>query len=60
MYDIKCHELAEAFLSDEPEPMQTAKNIARLAQTIQTAIEDEIESIRQDAEREAKYTESAA
>jgi len=42
MYDSKCYDLAEAFLSDEPE-VNTAENRHVLAQLIQQAIEDFIE-----------------
>ena len=39
-YDPKCYELAEYFLSDEPD--LTPSRIAALAQVIQDAIEDEL------------------
>lgn len=38
-YDVKCHELAEAFLSDEPS-INTKENVSELAQLIQDAIEN--------------------
>jgi hypothetical protein len=44
-YDNKCYELAEAFLSDEPE-IDTAKNRDQLAKDIQQVIEDFIESAK--------------
>jgi hypothetical protein len=37
-YDTKCHDLAEAFLAEQPEKLKT--RVADLAQTIQDAIED--------------------
>lgn len=40
-YDEKCYELAEEFLSDEPlAGFNTEKRCDRLAQLIQTTIED--------------------
>jgi hypothetical protein len=45
-YDTKCYELAEAFLSDEPE-IDTEKNRDLLAKDIQQAIEDFIESAKE-------------
>jgi hypothetical protein len=44
-YDVKCEELAKAFLDDEPE-LESDSNIMSLAQTIQDAIEDWIEEHR--------------
>jgi len=38
-YDVKCEELAKAFLDDEPE-LKSDPNIMSLAQAIQEAIED--------------------
>jgi hypothetical protein len=38
-FDTKCHDLATAFLSDEPK-LDTPQNRNFLAQVIQTAIED--------------------
>lgn len=38
-YDLKCYDLAEHFLADEP-ALKSDANIAKLAQEIQTAIED--------------------
>lgn len=38
-YDVKCYELAEAFLEDEPH-LNTKGRRSDLAQIIQTAIED--------------------
>lgn len=40
-YDTKCYDLAVAFLADTPE-IDNEKTRDRLAQSIQTAIEDEI------------------
>lgn len=45
-YDARCEELARVFLDSEPPEVQTEENIARLAQVIQTAIEDELEDLR--------------
>lgn len=44
-YDTKCFNLAEGFLSDEPD-LDTERNRRRLATTIQRAIEDEIAGFR--------------
>jgi hypothetical protein len=49
-YDPKCYDLAEAFLEDEDDKLNTAANIDRIAQRIQDNIEDEILRIRQDAD----------
>lgn len=38
-FDTKCHDLATAFLGDEPK-LDTPENRDALAQIIQTAIED--------------------
>lgn len=46
-YDTKCQDLAEAFLSDEPD-LRTAENTKDLAQLIQITIEDFIEAARRD------------
>lgn len=48
-YDPKCHEIAVRFLDDEPDFLNNV-NIARIAQRVQDAIEDEIDCIKQDAE----------
>ena len=40
-YDVKCYELAEAFLEDEG-IINTSENTERLAQLIQDTIESEI------------------
>ena len=40
-YDIKCYELAKAFLADEPE-LETHADCDAIAQAIQDCIEDEI------------------
>lgn len=42
-YDVKCYDIAEAFLGDEPH-LDTEKRRSELAQIIQTAIEDFISS----------------
>ena len=42
-YDVKCEELAKAFLDDEPE-LKSDPNIMSLAQAIQEAIEDWLEA----------------
>lgn len=42
-YDLKCYDLAEDFLGDEPH-LNTEKRRDELAQIIQTAIEDFISS----------------
>jgi hypothetical protein len=44
-FDIKCLELAQHFLGDEPD-MNTSAARTTLAQTIQQAVEDEIEFMR--------------
>lgn len=44
MFDTKCLELAEAFLEDEAP--QVRRHANTLAQTIQDAIEDELEVLR--------------
>ena len=38
-YDSRCHDIAEAFLEDEP-AMKSARNVRRLAQCVQDSIED--------------------
>lgn len=45
MYDPLCDDLARAFLDDEAEEVRTEANVARLAQAIQTAIEDTLVAI---------------
>jgi hypothetical protein len=45
-YDQKCYDLAEAFLLDEPQ-LSTSADRDALAQAIQSAIEDWIESAKQ-------------
>jgi len=59
MFDPHCYELAESFLCEEPEELQTEQNKARIAQRIQDCIEDEIECIKQDLDdaREAAKDE---
>jgi hypothetical protein len=47
MYDPLCDDLARAFLDDEAEELRTEANVARVAQAIQTAIEDTIVAIYQ-------------
>lgn len=44
-YDSRCHELAKAFLSDEPD-LNTDDMAHALALVIQEAIEDEIDFMR--------------
>lgn len=44
-FDTKCHELAAHFLSDEP-ALNTEAARTTLAQTIQQAVEDEIEFMK--------------
>jgi hypothetical protein len=47
MYDPRCYDLAADFLEDEDvPPRQRAALAAHLAQTIQNAIEAEIEDLR--------------
>lgn len=47
MYDVKCYDLAQAFLEDEEPPaFRSEERINRLAQVIQDAIEDEIDAWR--------------
>jgi hypothetical protein len=48
-YDSKCYDLAEAFLEDEPS-LNTEGRRKQLAQIIQTAIEDEIQWMRDTCE----------
>lgn len=48
-YDTKCYDLAEAFLEDEPSLNTEARRKA-LAQVIQTAIEEEIDWMRDNYE----------
>jgi len=48
-YDVKCLELAEAFLEDD-QVLQHPCHAARLAQHIQSAIEEWIEQARDDYE----------
>jgi hypothetical protein len=45
MYDPLCDDLARAFLEDESPEVRTEANVARLAQAIQTAIEQELIAI---------------
>ena len=45
MYDPHCDDLARLFLQDEPPEVRTEANVARLAQAIQTAIENELVDI---------------
>jgi hypothetical protein len=45
MYDPYCDDLARHFLDDEPLDVRTDANVARLAQAIQTAIENELIAI---------------
>jgi hypothetical protein len=45
MYDPSCDDLARHFLQDEPPEVFTEANVARIAQAIQTAIEDELVDI---------------
>jgi hypothetical protein len=40
MYDTKCYDLAKDFLDDSDKQPYTEQQLADLAQTIQTAIED--------------------
>jgi hypothetical protein len=47
MYDQKCYDLAESFLSDEPQ-LNTEENRKALAQDIQAAIEDFFFSFEKD------------
>lgn len=56
MFDTKCYELAKTFLEDEL--LASGANVNRLAQVIQTAIEDEIYEIK--AEQEEKVDETSA
>ena len=42
-YDMKCYELAAAFLADEDLDLQSEANRSELAQIIQDAIEDYLE-----------------
>ena len=44
-YDTKCYDLADAFLEDEP-ALRTEPNRKKLAQEIQTAIENWIKDAR--------------
>jgi hypothetical protein len=44
-HDVKCYELAEAFLSEEPS-INSPANCSKLADQIQGVIEDFIESER--------------
>jgi hypothetical protein len=53
MYDVKCHELAEAFLEEE-QWMHTQNNLKELAQRIQNTIEDFIDELRAEKEREGQ------
>jgi len=48
-YDVKCYDLAEAFLEDEPH-LDTEKRRSELAQIIQTAIEDFISTEQSNCE----------
>ena len=45
-YDTKCFQLAAEFLDDHPE-IRSIENIGKLAQEIQTTIEDWIETEEQ-------------
>jgi hypothetical protein len=47
MYDVKCLELARAFLEDEPEERRTPEHETDLAQAIQDAIEAYLEALRE-------------
>ncbi len=49
-YDAESYRIAELFLMDEPLPLRTHKNTARIAQRVQDNIEDEILCIKQDAD----------
>ena len=44
-YDLKCQDLADAFLRDTP-ILHTSENAAQLAQRIQDAIEDWFYEVR--------------
>lgn len=44
-FDPKCYDLAEAFLVDEP-AIASEENKKKLAQAIQTVIEEEIEYLK--------------
>jgi hypothetical protein len=50
-YDVKCELLAVDFLDDEPPELQTEKNVERLAQVIQDAIESEILDMQEQRKR---------
>lgn len=52
-YDPKCYDLAEMFLEDSPK-LDNERNVHRLAQVIQDAIESEIESMGWDYEESIK------
>jgi hypothetical protein len=53
-YDEKCYELAQMFLEDEGEPLNTKEVAHRLAQCIQDAIENEIEWMKTHPEKADK------
>jgi hypothetical protein len=55
MFDIKCAELAEAFLEDEDPAVRRHRD--RLAQVIQDAIEAELEMLREIETRSAGQRE---
>ena len=46
-YDLRCYDLAEIFLQDEPKLAKDKKTALRLAQCIQTVIEDWIAEERE-------------
>lgn len=48
-YDSACYSLAEHFFRDHP--LGTDENVDRLAQHIQSSIEDEIAAIERDADK---------
>jgi hypothetical protein len=51
MHDPKCYELAQEFLADDHDAINTEENVIRVADAIQRAIEDEIEDLENAAER---------
>ena len=64
-YDVKCRELAEAFLEDNDGwnayPLLSQKIIAdRLAQTIQDTIEDFLADLESDRQQELEAAKDAA
>ena len=58
-YDVKCGDLARAFLYDEPAALSTPDDIARLAQAIQDRIEEVIDDLRLEHDERVRLDDEA-